>query len=123
MSSTSTLLKSIVALLLMPSMFSKPFCNPPQASLSEISWNDCNPSLDSFSWYGITKEYYNFEEAQIFCESFNSSLIMIANQYIDRCAYETIGFNNIIDETVLYSGKFVDGSSEATDKTYVVVIF
>ena len=84
--------------------FQQKICRPSTESFEHIQWNECEPSLDSSSWYGVTKNKMNFKEASEICTRYGGSLLVVPNEFVDRCAYNTLSFNQAFDELVIYSG-------------------
>ena len=80
-------------------------CIPSEYAREQASWTQCY--LESTNvWYGITNEPYDFVEAAAQCNDYGGQLISITNQTIDQCSFEILRSNSIIDEIILYSGRY-----------------
>ena len=86
-------------------------CVPEPWTYDLINWNSCTPNNDGDSYYGISIDNYHFESAVELCQCVGGELVSIHNTFIDSCAKDTINYQNVFEELVLYSGRYVEANS------------
>ena len=88
-----------------PNCTHKPVCSPPPWSHNFIQWNACEPTVDSYAWYGVTNELWDFTTASEMCACNGGRLVAVSNAHIDFCIRHTLDYHDITEQFVLFSGR------------------